>query len=171
MNLVEALPEDNAILGELIRAFYNEEPDLQAFSIEESTRRATEIISLSNKLVFPLLLREGEQPIGHALMVPYYSNEFGGLLVMLDEFFVVAEHRRHGIGGEVLEKLKEWASCHGYAGITLEVTDANPKAKLLYERHGFEAYPRKIMYWFPEKREARDLPSVLLEEGFHTTCK
>lgn len=152
MQFVEALPEDAETLGNLIRAFYDEEPDLQVFTVEEARRRAVEIISLSNKLVYPLLIRLQDVTIGHALMVPYYSNEFGGLLVMLDEFFVLQEERRHGIGSEALEKLKQWALDHGYCGITLEVTDANPKAKLLYERHGFEVPPRKIMYWFPQKQ-------------------
>ena len=150
MHFSEALPEDSGMLGELIQAFYNEEPDLQQFTDEEAIRRATEIISLSNKLVYPLLLRQEDEVIGHALMVPYYSNEFGGLLVMLDEFFILREHRQHGAGGTALEKLKTWAVDHGYCGITLEVTDANPRARLLYERHGFEVPPRDIMYWFPQ---------------------
>ncbi len=149
MNFVEALAEDTDTLARLIRAFYDEEPDLQLFTPEESHRRAAEIISLSNQLVFPLLIRQGDQVIGHALMVPYYSNEFGGLLVMLDEFFILAEHRSHGVGGEALEKLKGWALDHGYCGMTLEITDANYKVLPFYERHGFEVPPRKIMYWFP----------------------
>ena len=157
MDFVEAQPEDAPTLAALISAFYAEEPDLQLFRPEESLRRATEIISLSNKLVFPLLIRKGSVVIGHVLLVPYYSNEFGGLLVMLDEFFVLAEHRHHGVGGEALEKLKCWAQEHGYNGMTLEVTNQNPRAKMLYERHGFSVPAREIMYWFPDGAEWRRL--------------
>ncbi len=151
MNFVEATAEDTDTLAHLIRAFYDEEPDLQLFDPEESRRRAAEIISLSNNLIFPLLVRQGDQVIGHALMVPYYSNEFGGLLVMLDEFFILPEYRSHGVGGEAIEKLKAWAVDQGYCGMTLEITDANSKALPFYERHGFAVPPRKIMYWFPEQ--------------------
>ncbi len=151
MNFAEATAEDTDTLAQLIRAFYDEEPDLQLFSPEESHRRAAEIIALSNNLIFPLLIRQGDQVIGHALMVPYYSNEFGGLLVMLDEFFILAEYRSHGVGGEAIEKLKAWAVDQGYQGMTLEITDANNKALPFYERHEFAVPPRKIMYWFPEQ--------------------
>ena len=151
MHFAEVTIEDQEILATLIRRFFEEEPDLQLFTQEEARRRAGEIINLSNKLVHPLFIctQKGEV-IGYALLVSYYSNEFGGLTAMLDEFFIEPESRSHGMGSEALEKIKTWAVGHGYIGITLEVTDANPKARLLYERHEFTTLPRKIMAWFPE---------------------
>lgn len=150
MRFVEVTQADQETLATFIRRFYDEEPDLQIFTHEEALRRAKEIISLSNKLVHPLFIYDKNQAIGHALIVSYYSNEFGGMIAMLDEFFIVPEQRRHGVGSEALEKLKLWAVEHGYSAITLEVTDANPKARLLYDRHGFSVLPRSIMAWFPE---------------------
>lgn len=151
MHFAEVTKDDQETLATFIRRFFDEEPDLQIFTQEEARRRAGEIISLSNKLVHPLFIcRHDKEVIGYALMVSYYSNEFGGLIAMLDEFFIVPESRSHGIGSEALDKIKTWALDHGYTGITLEVTDANPKARLLYDRHDFVALPRKIMAWFPE---------------------
>jgi hypothetical protein len=36
--------------------------------------------------------------LGYALLIPYWSNEFGGVLLFVDELFVLREVRNRGIG-------------------------------------------------------------------------
>ena len=45
-----------------------------------------------------VLFRERDALVGYALLAPYWSNEFGGTLLFVDEMFVVPEARRRGIG-------------------------------------------------------------------------
>ena len=47
--------------------------------------------------------------------------------------------RGRGIGTQLFERLRAYASEHGYASIRLDVIDTNPGARRLYERLGFEA--------------------------------
>ena len=69
---------------------------------------------------------------------------------MLDEFFILPEHRGRGFGGAALELLKDWVVERGLRGLTLEIVGKDTPARPLYERHGFTLPERKTMSWFPE---------------------
>jgi ribosomal protein S18 acetylase RimI-like enzyme len=61
-----------------------------------------------------------------------------GELVM-DGIAVAAAHRGTGIGGRLLAEIAAVAAEHGCRRIRLDVIDVNPRARALYERHGFTA--------------------------------
>ncbi len=82
----------------------------------------------------------GESCVGYAILVPYWSNEFGGSVVEVDELFVVPAHRSHGIGRAFFA----WVEAErpfGAMAIELEVTPGNRKAQDFYLAIGFA--PRK----------------------------
>src|SRR5919108_5794648 len=54
-----------------------------------------------------ILFGQGESLGGYALLVPYWSNEFGGTLLFVDELFVVSNARRRGIGRSFFKYLEE----------------------------------------------------------------
>lgn len=149
MQLSTATVTDISLLTSLLHAFYAEEPGLHAFSEKEALDRARKILEQSGNGLFPLLLKNGDSVTGYALISTWYSNEFGGLMALLDELFIAPEHRGAGLGGKAMEALKTWAVTNGLRGISLEVTDADVQVRRLYERHGFIAVPRKTMHWFP----------------------
>jgi ribosomal protein S18 acetylase RimI-like enzyme len=60
-----------------------------------------------------------------------------GELVM-DAISVRADYRSRGVGGALLDKVKEYALHAGFSSIRLDVIDTNPRAKALYERNGFK---------------------------------
>lgn len=74
-----------------------------------------------------------------ALVFDLYDRkpETGELL--MDGIAVHLDYRGKGIGGRLLEKLAAYARENGYERIRLDVIDANPGAKRLYERAGFRA--------------------------------
>src|SRR5215813_12986771 len=45
-----------------------------------------------------VLFMEDESLCGYALLIPYWSNEFGGGLLFVDELFVTPNARNRGIG-------------------------------------------------------------------------
>ena len=45
----------------------------------------------SRGLIVCFLYRDG--PVGYALLIPYWSNEFGGTLLFIDELFVIPQAR------------------------------------------------------------------------------
>ncbi|GAA1576307.1 GNAT family N-acetyltransferase [Streptomyces globosus] len=61
-----------------------------------------------------------------------------GELVM-DGIAVDPAHRGAGIGSLLLAEIAAVAADHGCSRIRLDVIDANPRARALYERHGFTA--------------------------------
>ena len=87
-----------------------------------------------------ILFGEGGSLCGYALVVPYWSNEFGGTLLFIDELFVVPEARRRGIGRSFFKYLDEVRPFEAVA-LALEVSPSNKDARRLYESLGF--YPRR----------------------------
>lgn len=56
---------------------------------------------------------------------------------LVDGIAVHADMRGRGIGSVLLEALAAEARARGYPAVRLEVADTNPRARALYERHGF----------------------------------
>ncbi len=49
---------------------------------------------------------EGAALCGYAILIPYWSNEYGGTLLCVDELFVVPEARNRGIGHQFFDFLR-----------------------------------------------------------------
>ncbi|MFJ5733386.1 GNAT family N-acetyltransferase [Streptomyces paradoxus] len=74
-----------------------------------------------------------------ALLVLFERTPAAGELVM-DGIAVDAAHRGQGIGSLLLREITAVAADHGCRRIRLDVIDTNPRARALYERHGFTAH-------------------------------
>lgn len=83
-----------------------------------------------------ILFCEGSQLRGYALLVPYWSNEFGGTLLFVDELFVVAEARNRGIGHSFFRYLEQQRP-FGPVRLALEVSPGNSRGRRFYESLGF----------------------------------
>lgn len=57
----------------------------------------------------------------------------------MDGIAVDPAHRGTGIGSMLLTEIAAVAAEHGCSRIRLDVIDVNPRARALYERHGFTA--------------------------------
>lgn len=68
-----------------------------------------------------------------------YDRETTPGTLLLDGITVRDDKRSLGIGGKMLEQLTAYGLSQGYSAMRLDVIDTNPKAKQLYERHGFTA--------------------------------
>ena len=71
-----------------------------------------------------VLFEEGTSLRGYALLVPYWSNEFGGPLVVVDELFVTPMARNRGIARTFFWFLGEHRPFEAVA-LTLEVSPGN----------------------------------------------
>jgi GNAT superfamily N-acetyltransferase len=83
-----------------------------------------------------VVFSEGGAPRGYALLVPYWSNEFGGTLLFIDEIFGVPEAHNWGIGHRFFAYLGEKRAYDAIA-LALEVSPGNRDARRLYESLGF----------------------------------
>ncbi len=82
------------------------------------------------------------QAIGYSMITTFWSNEYGGLVVLLDELYIQSDFRGQGIGKTLIEKI---TNQQHYKAILLEVSPANLHAMELYKRLGFVFSKRQFM--------------------------
>ncbi len=126
---------DLPALIELVDALYTEDPSpLQP--TPEHTRRTFEAFTKHPEKGMALLMEQEGQVAGYALLVFFWSNEYGGHKVFIDELYVRPDWRGKGLATAFFKYLlQEWADFA--VAFELEVTPQNAKARQLYERLGF----------------------------------
>lgn len=73
--------------------------------------------------------------VGYAILVFFWSNEFGGDIIEIDELLIDERYRNLGIGKAFFQWLdSEYPSAVGYA---LQTSEKNELAKKLYRSAGF----------------------------------
>ena len=77
-----------------------------------------------------ILARNADQPAG-AGFVAIHDN-----IAMIHAIEVANDHRRQGVGGNILRAAAFWAQDHGATHLALAVTRANTGANALYTFHG-----------------------------------
>jgi GNAT superfamily N-acetyltransferase len=83
-----------------------------------------------------VLFTDGRVLHGYALLVSYWSNEWGGVVLLLDELFVDKEFRGRGIAKSFLNYLQHERP-FGAVVVALEVSSKNAPARALYASVGF----------------------------------
>lgn len=74
--------------------------------------------------------------VGYAILFDFWYNEYGGMVLQIDELYVIPEFRGKGIASEYVAKLARETKDH--VALSLEVLPENEKAWELYKRMGFE---------------------------------
>jgi ribosomal protein S18 acetylase RimI-like enzyme len=86
------------------------------------------------------VLASGHHLCGYALLISFWSNEFGGEVCVIDELYVEPEFRGRGFATEIVQSLAHGASPiwpRRMVRLSVEAYRSNPRAKALYERLGF----------------------------------
>ncbi|HNX99921.1 MAG TPA: ribosomal protein S18-alanine N-acetyltransferase [Oscillospiraceae bacterium] len=74
-------------------------------------------------------------------------------------------YRRLGVGGALIDALKERASARTLAFLTLEVRETNAAARALYEKHGFTVVGRRKNYYEKPREDAILMTLFLTKRG------
>ncbi len=90
-----------------------------------------------------LFMREGVLA-GYALLIPYWSNEFGGTVLLVDEILVEKAYRGQGIARAFFGFIAETPPFEAVA-LALEVSPKNDHARALYEALGFQDRSLRMM--------------------------
>jgi GNAT superfamily N-acetyltransferase len=127
----------------MMRGLYAE--DQAASPVDPSLFPRTIDFLLTQRARGRIILFEEDQSLrGYALLIPYWSNEFGGTLLFVDEIFVLPEARRRGIAKAFFQFLDEQKPYDAVA-LALEVTPANAAARRLYQSLGFHPRSNSIL--------------------------
>lgn len=84
--------------------------------------------------------------IGYALIIYYWSNEYGGNIINLDELYILPQYRRKKIGTNFINYLIKNKINSSFA-IQLEVTQNNKIAKKFYDKLGFNLSDRIHLFY------------------------
>ena len=92
-----------------------------------------------------VLFMQPDGVCGYAILIPYWSNEFGGVLLFIDELFVDATMRGQGVAQAFFAFVEKTRPFDAVA-LALEVAPLNKRARSLYERLGFsDRYHRTMV--------------------------
>lgn len=72
-----------------------------------------------------------------ALLLSLLDRDVENKRFLMDGIFVAAQARSRGVGSALLHAIMAEGRARGYRAIRLDVINTNPRAKALYERHGF----------------------------------
>lgn len=125
---------DYADLQEMIVSLYREDPEGEPMDEEKIRRTIAEFRKSPEKLSIYMI---GDQNgnIGYAILVYFWSNEYGGNIISIDELYIRETHRNQGIGTEFFSFVE---ALENKAALQVETTPSNGRALGYYKRLGFE---------------------------------
>ena len=120
-------------LLEMIMSLYREDPEGEPIDEEKIRRTITESRSCPEKLSI-YMFSTGKLNIGYAILVYFWSNEYGGNFISIDELYVKEPYRSQGIGTEFISFAER---IENKAALQLETTPGSSRALAYYRRLGF----------------------------------
>lgn len=140
--ILKAEPSDIPELCEMMHGFYA--IDNYPFDSKLASENFKRFIDSPGYGSCFKILYEGETA-GYIILVKYFSFEFGGEILFLDELYVKPDFQGKSLGKSALGFVKNYAVENHYKVVMLEIENHNERAKQLYEHHGFQNHKRSLM--------------------------
>ncbi len=113
---------------------------------EESRQRRLVLQLIGNPALGRLIVFEqANELLGYMVLGFGFSLEFHGRDCLLDEFYVVPEHRSKGIGRAAVEFAIATCREMGIHAVHLEADYVNVRGHEFYKRLGFKDHERHLM--------------------------
>jgi len=140
--ILKAEISDIPELSQMMKDFYA--IDFYTFDEQKTKDNLGKFINNENygncfKIIF-----EGEIA-GYIILAKFFSFEFGGEILFLDELFVKLEFQGKSLGKKALAFVKDYSVKNNFKVVLLEIENHNEKARKLYEHYGFENHKRSLM--------------------------
>ncbi len=131
----DALPNDKDAFMTMVTTFYNS--DAVSHAIDKKFMEQTFEKAMEKDPFLRLIIIEKDKEIaGYGLVSFMYSNEAGGMVLLVEELYIDSKFRGAGIGQEFFKFMKnEYKS---FKRFRLEVKADNIRAIDLYKRLGYE---------------------------------
>lgn len=128
--------DDRAAYLKMAAEFYTSDAVLNSVPQEHLEKTFDELMR-SDNYVKGYIIECGKDTAGYALLVKSYSQEAGGLVVWVDELFVLPQYRNRGLAHEFFAFITNNVSENAKV-FRLEVEQGNKRAISLYKQLGFE---------------------------------
>ncbi len=135
MELSFELYKDNDYddLKNMILQLYQEDPEGELMNDCKINDTIFEFKMNPQKINIYMLKSHG-QNIGYAILVYFWSNEYGGNIVTIDELYVIPAAREKGVSTEFLNHVER---LENMVAMQMEVTPSNQRVLSYYQRLGF----------------------------------
>lgn len=123
-------------LRRMINALYNEDPVDRRITAKKISRSVKELSRNPCKgkvIIFEL----DSVIIGYSILIFYWSNEYGGNILNIDELYVKSEYRGRGVATQFLKHIPRTFEDRIVA-VQLEVSPSNTNALDYYMKLGFK---------------------------------
>jgi len=134
----DAHPGDDPAIVEMCLNLNREDPGPHPVSVEHVKRTLAELRTNPVRGKALVLELDGHAE-GYALLISFWSNEYGGEVCNIDEIYIHPMQRKKGHGKELIRSLLKtnpfWP--RRPALIELEVSPQNTRARALYKTLGF----------------------------------
>lgn len=114
--------------------FYEEYDINHAISAENINKTIQHLISNPDHGSF-ICIYLNDVLAGYTILIHYWSNEYGGTVIFIDELYIKPSFRNQGLGNQFLKLLEsKFPQINTFA---LEVSPSNKHALNLYFKNGF----------------------------------
>ena len=128
--------DDALALAGMMESLYQEDPFAPDAKREQFPRTIQHLLACPDQGRIVLFV-ERDAVCGYALLIPFWSNEFGGNVVVIDEIYVRPNFRNRGIAKAFFSLVTAEKPFNAVA-MGLEVSPDNSAARRLYASLGFE---------------------------------
>ena len=135
--------EDKERYIEMAKDFYSSEAVYQNVPELHFADTFNELMT-SDQYVSGYMIEHGNNIAGYALVAKTYSQEAGGIVLWIDELYILPEYRGCGLGHEFFAYVQDDMP-RDVKRLRLEVEDCNTKAISLYKKLGFKDLPYSQM--------------------------
>ncbi|MGO8684580.1 MAG: N-acetyltransferase family protein [Thermoleophilia bacterium] len=147
MRLAEA--QDVEKLVELMAAFYEE----SGYALDRPRAGAAFAALLNDPRLGRIWLIQqgsadvapGSADVGYVVVTFVFAMEYGGIMAIVDDFFIRPTSRGMGLGTATLAEVRTFCSGLGVRAMTVEVGPENAVAQSVYCHAGFEKTDRQLM--------------------------
>jgi len=139
-------PTDFAELETMIMELYADDAATTVGAMtHEQIIKTVNIMSENPEVGDIILFEKNAEVIGYALLTWFWSNEFGGRMLIIDELLVKETYRGQGIASYFFQTLFHERK-YGEMAYLLEVGATKAKTIEFYERHGFKSFKTKHLF-------------------------
>jgi len=136
-------PSDEPVLTRYILDLYADDISGKPMT-EQKIRNTIAMLTAKPDLGSILIIESGEEVAGYAILVNFWSNEYGGIMLNIDELYVTPPHRGKGFASALIRHLAETRYNNAVA-LQLEVGAGNTAARRLYDSLGFTPHPNNVL--------------------------
>jgi len=122
-------------LQQMIFSLYNEDPEGEPINEYKINQTIQEFQKNPYKINI-YLFKNNNKNIGYAILVFFWSNEYGGNLLTIDELYILEKYRNKGVATEFMSFIE---NIENIVALQIETTPSNRRSFEYYKRLGYKS--------------------------------